>query len=97
MLDKTKQLRLNNKYSSNPNTTIGSLSERKKERITKGLITQDVVEWIGDPTWHITNDVSDDYIPQRAKHALRRGHRAHSAMEHLQLLDLDYGTVFCRT
>ena len=38
--------------------------------------------------------MSDDYVPQRAKHALWRGHTAPSATERLQLLDPDYRTVF---
>ena len=41
--------------------------------------------------------VSDDYVPQRAERALWRWHTAPSAMERLQLLDPDYGTVFHRT
>ena len=35
--------------------------------------------------------VSDDYVPQRAEHALWRRHTPPSAIEHLQLLDPHYG------
>ena len=41
--------------------------------------------------------VSDDWVPQRAKHALWCGHTTPSAIEHFQLLDPDYRTVFHRT
>ena len=42
--------------------------------------------------------VSDHHVPQRAKHALWCRHTALLAIEHLQLLDPDYGTtVFHRT
>ena len=41
--------------------------------------------------------VSYEYVPQRAEHALSLGHTAPLAIEDLQLLDPDYGTVFHRT
>jgi len=48
-------------------------------------------------TLQTTTLVGNDYVPQRAEHVLRRGHTAPSAIQHLQLLDPDYGTVFHRT
>jgi len=41
--------------------------------------------------------MSNDYVPERAEYALRRGRAALSAIEYLQLLDQEYGIVLHRT
>ena len=50
------------------------------------------------PSWRLVADACKRRLCSRAtKHALWRRHTAPSAIEHVQLLDPDYGTVFHHT